>query len=301
MNLHARHTKKIWLLLVVAGVLFPATGPTASAGDLEAVLKTGELRHLGIVYANFVTEKKNGLDVELMQLFSAYLGVKYTFVETDWQNVLADLTGKVVKPKGDTIDVLGESPVRGDIIATGFTILPWRKEIVDFSETTFPTGVWLIAGAQSNLQPIAPTDDITRDIHTVKKMLHGISVLGIRDSCLDPDLYGIHETGATIKLFPANRNLNDMIPAIMARMADSTLMDVPVALIALEKWPGDIKVVGPISPQQGMACAFPKTSPRLLKAFNEFFRQCKQNGIYQRLVQKYYPSVFTYYPDFFAN
>jgi ABC-type amino acid transport substrate-binding protein len=289
------------LILGTAIVVFPSSGNIAWGGDLEEVLKTGKLRHLGIPYANFVTEDKAGLDVELMQLFAARLGVTYEFIETNWQNMVADLTGKVVKPVGEDVEVLGESPVRGDIIATGFTILPWRVKVMDFSRPTFPTGVWLVARADSALQPITPTGNIAEDIRAVKGALQGKSVLALKDSCLDPDLYGMNETGAEVILFPSDRNLNEMIPAVMARNADTTLMDVPVALIALEKWPGEIKVVGPISSPQEMACAFPKTSPDLRRAFDEFFEQCQKDGTYERLVRKYYPSVFSYYGDFFRK
>ena len=292
------------MVLLVLGMgicAAPATSSLVWGGDLEEVLKAGKLRHLGIHYANFVTEDNKGLDVELMQLFAAHLGVKYEFVETNWQDLVADLTGKVVKPRGEDVELLGETPIRGDVIATGFTILPWREKVVDFSTPTFPTGIWLITRADSPLRPIAATDDVSRDIANVKNQINGKSVLGLKDSCLDPELYKLSETGAEIKLFPAYRNLNEMIPSVMAGMVDTTLMDVPVALVALEKWPGEIKVVGPISPLQGMACAFAKTSPGLRDAFEKFFRQCRADGTYNDLVRKYYPSVFVYYPSFFSN
>ena len=292
---------RMFLLILAAAIVFPAAGSDVWGGDLEEILKAGKLRHLGIPYANFVTDDRAGLDVELMQLFAARLGVAYEFVETNWQDVVSDLTGKVVKPMGEDVEIVGERPVRGDIIATGFTILPWRKKIVDFSRPTFPTGVWLIARADSALQPIKPTGDISEDINAVKGALQGKSVLALKDSCLDPNLYGMSETGAEVKLFPSDRNLNEMIPAVMARNADTTLMDVPVALIALEKWPGEIKVVGPISPPQEMACAFPKSSVNLRRAFDDFFLQCETDGTYERLVRKYYPSVFSYYGDFFKK
>lgn len=293
------HLKNI-VMFVLTIMFISFTIPQKSHGrELEEVLEAGTLRHLGIVYANFITKEKTGLDVELMQLFAEHLGVKYEFVETDWQNVVADLTGKDVRPQGEHVEILGENhPIRGDVIATGFTILPWRKKIVNFSETTFPTGIWLLARADSPLQPITPTGEIEKDVELVKQGLAGVSVLGLKDSCLDPNLYALTGTGATIETFPANRDLNEMIPAVMARMTDTTLMDVPVALIALEKWPGEIKVIGPVSPDQGMACAFAKTSPQLSKAFDTFFKKLKSSGKYKQLVQKYYPSLFIYYPEF---
>jgi len=276
-------------------------GTQAFGGDLKAVLKAGKLRHLGIPYANFVSNNGDGLDVEVMRLFATYLGVKYEFVESSWNNIITDLTGKTIRPNGNGVEVTGNSPVRGDVIATGFTVLPWREKIVDFSTPVFPTGVWLIARADSALNPITPTGDIIKDIEAVKSGLQGTSVLVMKDSCLDPELYHMQETGAAVKFFPPERDLDEMIPSVIAGSVDTTLMDVPVALIALERWAGEIKVVGPVSLQQQMAYAFDKEARKLRAEFEKFFSACKADDTYHALVNKYYPTVFSYYPDFFKK
>ncbi len=292
---------ELFTIIVMFFSFFTFQG-AAEAGDLQAVLKAGKLRHLGIYYANFVKENKTGLDIELMKMFAKHLGVKYEFVDSTWPDILSDLLGKNVKHLADNHVVLsGKRPVKGDVIATGFTILPWRKKIVDFSTMTFPTGIWLIGKASLHVNPIVPTGTISKDIQDTKALLNGLSVLVLKGTCLDPDLYGLENTKAHIKLFPPNHNLSEMIPSVMAGLADTTIMDVPVALIALQKWPGEIKVLGPVSPKQKMAYAFPKTSPNLRMEFDKFFRQCKADGRYKRLVRKYYPSVFIYYPDFLKN
>jgi hypothetical protein len=81
--------------------------------DLKEVLQAGVLRHLGVPYANFVTGSGDGLDVELIQLFAGHLGVRYEYVNSSWKQVI------------------GEQPIRGDLIANGFTMLPWREKIID--------------------------------------------------------------------------------------------------------------------------------------------------------------------------
>jgi len=293
--------RTLLLMNCVLILTLPLSGGCAFSGDLADVLKAGKLRHLGIPFANFVSNQGDGLDVELMQMFAAHLGVTYEFVPSTRSTIISDLTGKNFRPRGDDVVITGRTAVRGDVIASGFTVLQWRQKIVDFAAATFPTGVWLIARADSILNPITPTGDITRDIEKVKSSLRGRSVLVLKDSCLDPDLYHLGKTGAAIQLLTPDRGLDEMIPMVIGGTADSTLMDVPVALIALEKWPGKIKVVGPVSHQQAMAPAFAKSSPDLKAAFETFFNQCKADGTYNRLVGKYYPTVFTYYPDFFAD
>jgi ABC-type amino acid transport substrate-binding protein len=286
--------------LILAVVFIACLAPLSQADDLNRILQTGTLRHLGIPYANFITSEHVGLDVGLMKAFANYLGVEYLFVESSWKNIVTDLTGKKVKVHGDDITITGTGTKRGDIISTGFTVLPWRKKIVLFSEQTFPSGIWLVARNDSALTPIKPTGNINDDIARVKEELAGVSVLGLKGSCLAPSLYGIDKAGADIKFFPPDQDLDGMIPSIIAKNADSALVDVPVALIALAKWPGKIKVIGPVSAPQKMSCAFAQDSPQLKKAFDAFFADFIKNGSYRKLVEEYYPSVFTYYPDFLA-
>ena len=271
----------------------------ASGADLSEIRKNGVLRHLGVPYANFVTGSGDGIDVEMAKLFAQHLGVKYVYVKTSWSDVIGDLSGKKVIARGKDIEVIGDVPVKGDIIANGLTVLPWRQKIVNYSIPAFPTQVWILARADSPIKPIKPSGDTDRDIASVKSLLKGRAVLGVAKTCLDPSLYGIKDTGARVKLFEGN--LNELAPAVINGDADATLLDVPDALIALEKWGGEVKVIGPVSHAQCMGFAFAKTSPRLLEAFNRFFKECKNNGTYLRLVRKYYPAVFTYYPEFFEE
>lgn len=273
------------------------------AGDLAEIRQRGVLRHLGIPYAHFVRDTArglDGLDVELMQLFAVHLGVKYQWVQTSWSEVFGDLIGQKVQPNKDSgVDVIGETAVRGDIIANGLTILDWRKQVVQFSNPTFPTGVWLIARADSSIKPIEPSGDIETDIQRVKSLLAGRSVLTMEGTCLDPSLYGLASTRADIRYHTASENLNEIAPAMINGAAEATLLDVPDALVALQEWPGDIKIIGPVSSRQFMGAAVAKSSRDLLAAFNRFFQDLRTSGAYDELVEKYYPSVYLYLGDFF--
>ena len=107
---------------------------SALADDLQDIRARGVLRHLGIPYANFVTGSGDGFDVELMQGFARELGVRYEFVQSNWNDVIGDLTGKEIRYK-PSVQEIGSRPVRGDVIANGMTILPPRLKLLDFSET----------------------------------------------------------------------------------------------------------------------------------------------------------------------
>lgn len=291
--------KRIWTILlytVFAGTFF--AGHT-QAQDLADIRKSGVLRHLGVPYANFVTGDGQGLDVELMQLFAKDLGVRYQYVKTDWPTVIPDLIGKQASAEGDNARLGANTPVLGDVIANGLTVLPWRQQVLDFSAPTFPTQVWLVTGASSPLTPIKPSGSIETDILATKQLLSGKSILGKSSTCLDPRLYFLEEVNAATNYFEGN--LNELAPAIMRGAADATLLDVADSLVALAKWPGQIKVLGPISQPQEMSVAFRKDSPELRQAFAVFYDKIRKDGSYLALVKKYYPDVFAYYPEFFTT
>lgn len=272
---------------------------TAIGGDLPEVKKAGVLRHLGIPYANFVTGSGDGMDVEIIQLFAKHLGVKYEYVKTDWGTVVEDLIGKKVKAKGDEVEFGETVPVKGDLIANGFTILPWRQKAVDFSDPTFPSRIWLVARADSKMTPITPTKNSEKDIATTRALLKGKKVLALPKTCLDPTGNKLDATGADVVIFDGN--LNELAPALVNNKAELTILDVPDALIGLEKWPGKIKIIGPTSGKQLMGAAFPKESPLLREAFNKFLKKIRKDGSYDRIVKKYYPTAALHFPDFFKK
>jgi hypothetical protein len=278
-----------------------AVGAALRAQDLPEIRATGVLRHLGIPYANFVTGGGDGLDVELMQGFAAWLGVKYRYVESDWTHVLGDLTGRNDERDESGVPLSAQTPIRGDVVAGGMTVLDWRKSIVDFASPAFPSAVWLVARADSSLTPIRPSGSLDQDIAQVRGLLAGRSVLALSGTCLDPKLYRLDETGARIRLQPPERRLNEMVPAILNGDAEASLLDVPDALIALERWPGEVKVIGPISQPQLMAPAFRKDSPELRAAFEEYYAGLRRSGRYREMVARYYPAIFRYYGGFFAD
>jgi ABC-type amino acid transport substrate-binding protein len=289
--------KKIWVFLLV--VLALAASALAEQNDLEGIRKRGVLRHLGVPYANFVTGTGDGLSVELMQLFAEHLGVKYQFVQTSWDDSIADLTGKLVVSVGDDVKVTGKAPIKGDVISNGLTILPWREKVLSFSTPTFPTQVWLVARTDSGIHPITPSGNIEQDIAAVKAVIANKSVLGKLNTCLDPALYSLEAAGAHPLLFDGS--LNDVAPAVINRSAETGLLDVPDALVAMGKWPGMTLIVGPISPQQFMGEGFRQEDDALRLEYNRFFAFIMANGTYAKLAKKYYPVVFDYYPEFFTN
>lgn len=287
--------KRIFLMLIIGLIGLKAV----EARDLAEILQQGELRHLSIPYANFNLGDGRGFSVELVKAFSQELKVKYVYVASTWQDILGDLLGRQVYWQRGSIFFKKEVPIKGDIIATGFTKLVWRERVVSFSEPTFPTQVWLVAKASSYIKPIVPSGDEVVDINNTLHLTKGKVILGKKGTCLDPDLYNLKQKGAYCYNFEGK--VNDIAGALLEDKAELALLDVPDVLVAMLKWPGKLKVIGPVSKRQYMACAFRKNSPKLLNRFNSFLNKIKANGFYLKLVKKYFPESLYYFPDFFNN
>jgi len=290
--------KTLLCALMSLGIVFSATHVWA---DLNEVKARGEIRHIGIRYANFVTGSGDGFEVDLVKGFAKSIGVRYTLVYSDFNNVLRDLLGQDVVRNGDEVSLTGDFPVKGDLISTGFTILPWRQKVVLYSAPTFPSQVLLVARADSPLSPIKGSADLAKDIVSTKALIGSKSVLVMQKTCLDPASYGMVDKGYDIHPYTKSSNLNEMVPALLNRETDLSLLDVPDAILDLQKWAGKIKVIGPISMEQQLATAFPKSSPQLRDAFDAYLLQMKAAGSYDKLVDKYYSNIRRYFPDFFVR
>ena len=287
---------RAWLATLALSLNFAAV-----AADLPEVQAAGVLRHLGIKYANFVRADGTGFDVELAQGFAKHIGVKYELVYTNFYDVIRDLLGKNVVRNGDAVKLEGDFPIRGDMIATGFTVLPWRQQVVLYSKPTFPSQVLLIARKSAADQPVPPQKDLASEIAKTQQILGKRSLLVMERTCLDPANYGLKGKGIDLRMYSASTNLDEMVPELLKGEVDFTLLDVPDAVIDLQRWAGRIKVIGPISEHQDLAAAFPQSSPKLRAAFDEYLRVIKEDGTYDKLVNRYYPGIRRYFPDFFAR
>lgn len=269
--------------------------------DLQEIRSRGELRHLGIRYANFVTGSGEGFDVELVQGFASHLGVRYTLVYSDFYSIIRDLLGQEVVRSGHEVTLSGSYPVKGDMIATGFTVLPWRKAVLRYSQPTFPSQVLVIAPAASHLQPIKGSRELRKDIDETKSLIAKQSLLVMEKTCLDPSNYGLKGGGMDLRPYTQSTNINEMVPALLDGRAQLSLLDAPSMVLDLRKWSGRIKVIGPVSEHQELAAAFPKDAPELQQAFDTYLAMIRADGRYDRLVDKYYPGIRRIFPEFFAR
>jgi hypothetical protein len=235
--------------------------PPAAAADLADIKARGELRHLGIKYANFVTGAGDGFDVELAQGFARHIGVKYTLVYSDFYSVIRDLLGKDVAREGRQGQPVGRLPRQGRHDRHRLHRAALAQAGAAVLGPTFPTQVLLLAPAEAPVQPIAGSPDLAEDIQQTKALIGRKSLLVMERTCLDPAGYGLKGKGFDLRPYTKNTNINEMVPAMLNKTAEYTLLDVASVVLDMQKWAGRIKIVGPISEQQEMAAAFAPDAP----------------------------------------
>lgn len=284
---------KSLLMALVTFLSWVVMIPVCSA-DLDQIMAKRELSHLGVPYANFVTGDGEGLDAAIIKLYCKKIGVNYVYVKTDWDTVISDLSGKKFKMQGGKVEITGEAPIKGDIIGNGLTVIPWRQQIINYSTPYFPSAIWVIAKADSPIKPIQPTSDPKKDVEATRDLLKGKEVLGIKNTCVDLDLYNLSDSKP---IYKEGITLNDLAAALIKGAAEISILDVPDSLVALSKFPGKIKILGSITGKQDMGFGFSKESPQLLASFNDFLAELKASGELSELILKYYPGIDNYFPE----
>ena len=274
--------------------LFYSTSHSISLTEIRA---RGELHHLGVPYAHFANNDADGLDCVLIRRFAAYLGVTYKFIPTNWKDAIPDLIGMRPTPSGIDQPV---TTIRGDILANGLSMIPERREYVIFSKPTFTTQIWLLAKPDADIVPILPTGNVEKDIKMTLAKTTGKTVFGIKDICIDVNLFPkLLEKAHTAINIPLHTLAQPI--SFLKSSYDIFLMESPSALMALGMWPYSFKIIGPVAKQQNMGVAFAPDSLELRDEFNRFYTALWKSGEYQKLVNSYYPNSFQYFKKFFTK
>src|SRR4051794_5228148 len=121
-------------LLVALALQVVPTGAKAQS-TIDEIKQRGELRIAGVLYRPLISPRPNGeyvgIDVEIMKLMAAHLGVKLNILNSEWATAVAGIEAK----KWDIVPAL--------------CITDKRKEVIDFSESYITIGATLTTRADN--------------------------------------------------------------------------------------------------------------------------------------------------------
>ena len=252
------------LTLVSSASLLALSSGMVNAGTLDDITKSGELRAcFDAGYMPFEMKAKNGnyigFDLDLGKLMAKEMGVKYVPVNTAWDGIIpALLTGKC------------------DIIMAGMTINAQRNMRVNFADP------YIVVGQSILLNPklegkISSYKDLNSADYTVVSKLGTSGEQSVK-KLLSKAKYFAFETETDAALEVANGK------------ADAMIYDMPfISIYAAQEKDKVSSIIEPFT-YEPLGWAVKQGDPDFLNFLNNFLRQSRGDGSYDRIYDKWFKS-----------
>lgn len=250
------------LILSVSMAAAVFTGCSSSNAGTQANTNTAKKYVIATdaKYAPFEFEQNGkyvGIDVDLLDAISKLEGFSYELKPMDFEGIIPGLQANQI-----------------DGAIAGITITDARKQVLDFSDGYFESGLSAVAKADNT--KINSLNDFNGKIFAVKKGTEGAKYAEDNKDKLNAQIRYFDDSPS---MFQEVKNGN----------ADITFEDYPVVayMIAQDKNSG-IKIVGDKLSKAYYGFAVKKGSnPELIQKFTDGLKKLKANGEYDKIVAKY--------------
>lgn len=265
--------KRIITILAVLSLLLCAA-MSAQAADielakkstLEKIVQRGTLRvGLEAGYMPFeMTDKKGkvvGFDVDMVKEMAKAMGVKLKLVNTAWDGIIPGLLSN-----------------KYDLIASGMTINQERNLKVNFADPYIIVGQTVIV-AKKYVGEINSWKDLNNPKYTVTSKLGTTGEQAVKRML----------PKATYKSFEMEDQA--MLEALNGKAA-ATVYDLPMTSIFYSQHgkTAGMKFLNKPFTYEPLGWAVNKGDPDFLNWLNNFLRQCKNDGRYDRIYNKWFGS-----------
>jgi polar amino acid transport system substrate-binding protein len=257
---------KRFSLLALAATLLLATGcpgPKQASDAFDAAKARGELIvAMDAGYVPFEVLEADGsfsgFDVDLINEVAKDMGVKVKIKNVAWNGIIGELnTGKA------------------DLIISGMSVTDERKKAVAFSDSYFDVGQVVVK--RKGDERITSAKDLEVEGLTIAVQEGTTGEFAVRKKF----------PKAKLLRFP---KADQACLAVVQKKADAVVFDHPFLMSYVAKQGKDtLEGVWEPFTEEPIGAAFRKTSPKLVKAFNETLARLKSDGTYDALVKKYFP------------
>ncbi|MBY4676636.1 transporter substrate-binding domain-containing protein [Marinobacterium arenosum] len=260
--------KKLFKTAVATVALLSSTfafsNSTADESVINSILSSGEIKVcFDAGYIPFEMKAKNGgfigFDIDLAKQVAKAMGVKFTPVNTAWDGIIPTLlTGKC------------------DIIMGGMTITAQRNLKVNFADPYVVIGqtILLRPGLEGEIKSYRDLNDSKYTVATK---------LGTTGEQAVKRLIG----KANISLFETQA---DAVLEVANGKADAFVYDLPFNALYASQNKGQVSHIEQPFTYEPLGWAIRKGDPDFLNFLNNFLRQVKGDGSYDRLYDKWFKS-----------
>ena len=234
---------------------------------IDEVKQRGELRVAGVLYRPLISPRPSGeyvgIDVEIMKLMAADLGVKLNIVNSEWATAVAGIEAK----KWDIVPAL--------------CITDKRKEVIDFSESYITIGATLTTSANN-----------PKGLTTVASFNRPEVVFAVPAGSWSESVAREVAPLAQIKGFGQSTSA-DLIQEVVAGRADAVVLDTPIqTTVALDAFGDKIRIVpGHNKPLDVRACkvgyGYRKGDTKMRDYVDGFVAKMRSSGKLDALITQY--------------
>jgi len=234
---------------------------------IDEVKQRGELRVAGVLYRPLISPRPSGeyvgIDVEIMKLMAADLGVKLNIVNSEWATAVAGIEAK----KWDIVPAL--------------CITDKRKEVIDFSESYITIGATLTTSANN-----------PKGLTTVASFNRPEVVFAVPAGSWSESVAREVAPLAQIKGFGQSTSA-DLIQEVLAGRADAVVLDTPIqTTVALDAFGDKIRIVpGHNKPLDVRACkvgyGYRKGDTKMRDYVDGFIAKMRSSGKLDALITQY--------------
>ncbi|QUJ68457.1 transporter substrate-binding domain-containing protein [Photobacterium sp. GJ3] len=254
--------RKFTRIIAAATMLMGASASVSAGPVLDDIVKTGELRVcFDAGYMPFEMKSKNGsfigFDIDIGKMMAKQMGVKYVPVNTAWDGIIPTLlTGKC------------------HMINAGMTINAKRNMRVNFAEP------YIIVGQSILLSPelegkIKSYKDLNDSKYTIATKLGTTGEQAIKRMISKAKL-NVFETQSDAVLEVANGK------------ADAFIYDMPFNAIYASQNNGKVVHLDQPFTYEPLGWAVAQGDMDMLNFLNNFLRQIKGDGSYERVYNKWF-------------
>jgi len=245
-------------LLLVAGCGGSKQAAAPADPVLKSMLETGVLQ-VGVdaTFAPFEyveNGQKTGFDIELVTELAKVMGAKKVeWVDLDFKGLIPGLQAK-----------------RFDVIASAMYITEERRKVIEFSDAYYPGGLVIMVKADN--KSINGPDDLKGKSVAVQTGTKSVTFL--------------KEKYPEAKLVEVEKNA-EMFAQVETSRTDAVVTGKPAAKVYAQKRPG-VKVLEKQLTVEEYGLGVRKENPDLVKAINAGLKKLKENGTYQKLIDKWF-------------
>jgi polar amino acid transport system substrate-binding protein len=258
------------IMVVILGVIltvpaFSADIELAKKSTLEQILKNGELR-VGFEagYMPFeMTDKKGefvGFDIDMAKEMAKAMGVKFTPVNTAWDGIIPALITE-----------------KFDIIMSGMTVTQERNLKVSFADPYIVVGQTILI-PKKHQGKIKSYMDLNKPEYIITSKLGTTGEQAVK-RMISKAKYKSFETESEAALEVVNGK------------ADAFVYDLPYCVVFMaQQGAGKLTFLDKPFTYEPLAWAIRKGDPDFLNWLNNFLRQVKNDGRYDRIYNKWIKS-----------